>query len=133
MNVLVIQKDLNRLLHRRRPQIIAHALRVGIVVVRLGAVGAADGVVLVVHAVLRVAVLGLGVNVAVVGLARRGKSLLRGRLPAHCRHVRAAVGTYGTARLVVVRSCGGLENGGRTVCARVRGNRGTGAAHTRGV
>jgi hypothetical protein len=78
MNVLVIQKDMDSLLHRRRPQVIAHALRVGIIVVRLGAVGAANVVVLVVHAVLCVAVLRFGVHVAVVGLAGRGKSLLRG-------------------------------------------------------
>jgi hypothetical protein len=78
MNVLVIQKDMNSLLHRRRPQVVAHALRVGIVVVRLGAVGTADVVVLVVHAVLGVAVLGLGVDIAVIRLSRRGQGLLRG-------------------------------------------------------
>jgi hypothetical protein len=108
-------------------------LRVGVVVIRLGAVGTADVVVLVVHAVLCVAVLGLRVNVAVIGLAGRRKSLLRRRLPAHGRHVRATVRAHCTTRLVVIRSCGGLENGGRTVCARVRGDSGTGATHARGV
>jgi hypothetical protein len=71
MNVLVIQNDIDSLLHRRRPQVIAHALRVGIVVVRLGAVRAANVVVLVVHAVLCVAVLRLGVDVSVIGLSWR--------------------------------------------------------------
>jgi hypothetical protein len=75
--VLVIQKDMRNLLHRGRPQVVTHALRVGVVVVGLGAVGAADVVVLVVHAVLRVAILRLRVDIAIVGLSWRGKRLLR--------------------------------------------------------
>ena len=46
--------------------------------VGLCAVGAADVVVLVVHAVLRVAVLRLGVDVAVVCLSGGGQGLLAG-------------------------------------------------------
>ena len=66
----------NHLLHSRCPHLIAHPLLVWVVVVRLGAVGTADVVILIVHAVLRVAVLRLGVYVAVVGSSWRGKSLL---------------------------------------------------------
>jgi hypothetical protein len=47
--------------------------------------------------------------------------------------MRAAVGTDGAARLVVVRSCGWLKNRRGTVCAGVRGNRRAGSAHARGV
>jgi hypothetical protein len=72
----VIQKDVRSLLHRRRPQVVTHALGVCVVMVRLRAVRAADVVVLVVHAVLCVAVLWLRVDITVVCLSRRGESLL---------------------------------------------------------
>jgi len=77
-DVLVIQSEVRCLLHSGRPQVVTHALRVGIVMVRLRAVGAADVVVLVVHAVLGVTVLWLRVHVTVVCCSRRWQGLLRG-------------------------------------------------------
>jgi hypothetical protein len=63
------------LLDSRSPHAIAHLPLVGVVVIRLGAVGPTDVVVLVVHAVLCL-VLGLWVDVAVVLGSRRRESLL---------------------------------------------------------
>jgi len=64
------------LLDSRSPHSVAHLAVVGIVVVRLSAVGTTDVVLLVVHSVLCL-VLGLWVDVAVVVLgSRRGESLL---------------------------------------------------------
>jgi len=59
------------------PHSVAHLPLVGVVVVWFGAVGPADVVVLVVHAVLCL-VLRLRIDVAVVLCARRRKSLLAG-------------------------------------------------------
>jgi hypothetical protein len=119
-------------LHSRRPHFVAHPLLVGVVVVGLSAVWAADVVILVVHAVLRVAVLGLGVDVAVVSGSRRWEGLLRRRLPAHGCHVRAAVCTV-RARLVVVCRRRRLKDWWRAVRIRVRSDGWARVVHAGGV
>jgi hypothetical protein len=108
--VLLIHKGRESLLHGRSPHFIAHALRICVVVIWLSAVGATNVVVLVVHAGLGVAVLWLRIGIAILGSSRRRNSLLRGRLPAHRRHVRAAVGTGVPARLVVIGRRWGLKD-----------------------
>jgi hypothetical protein len=69
--------EAGNLLHGGCPQVVTHALWVGVVMVRIGAVGATDVVVvLVVHATLCVAILWFRVYIAVVSCSRRWKGLL---------------------------------------------------------
>lgn len=93
-------------------------LLVGIIVIWLRAVGAADVRVAVVHVVLAAAVVGVRVYI-VLSCSRRGKCLLRGRLPAHRGHVRAAIRASRTASLVVIGRYRRLQDLGWTVSVRV--------------
>ena len=74
---------------RSRPHV---SLLARIVLIRLGAVRAANIGVRVVEVGLRGTILRLGVDVGAVRRSRRRHALMRGRLPAHGTHVRATVG-----------------------------------------
>lgn len=69
------KEDAQALLHGRSPHLLALT---SVVMVWLGAIWPADVVVLVVHVVLRLTVLRLGIDIAIVCRARRRESLLRG-------------------------------------------------------
>lgn len=113
-------------LHRRSPHLVRHPLLVGIVVVRLRAVGSPNVVVLVIHVVVRPAVRGLRVDVVVLTGTRRRQSLLRGRLPSHGSHVRASIGAASALGLPMVGRRRWLEDRRRVaVPSGVRSDGGT--------